>query len=155
MYLDVFLIWQGGATTTLMRRLLRKTILARLPENVRISYESAGCSSHSCSVSIYKPFSVSLGHVKNDVVLQSSSLVFIRDRDRRWNQASWMRLRVCVVSSNTWSGYDVENLLCAYGFKIFPTSYRDHEFQRVEGMLSTAQYIWKGRGHGFNSSIYL
>ncbi len=28
-------------------------------------------------------------------------------------------------------------------------------FQRVEGMLSTAQYICKGRGHGFNSSIYL
>ena len=45
-----------------------------------------------------------------------------------------------LISSMTWSGYDVENLR----FKIFPTSYRDHEFQRVEGMRSTAQYICKG-----------
>jgi hypothetical protein len=49
-------------------------------------------------------------------------------------------------SSKSWSGYDVENRLCASGFKIFPASYRDRQFQRVEGMLSTAQYICKGRG---------
>jgi hypothetical protein len=52
-------------------------------------------------------------------------------------------------------GTTLKNLLCAYGFKIFPTSYRDHEFQRVEGMVSTTQYICKGTGHGFNSSKYL
>ncbi len=68
MYIDVFLVWQVGAITTLMRRLLRKTILTRLPENLRVSYESAGCSSSSCSASIRKPVAVSLGHAANDVV---------------------------------------------------------------------------------------
>ncbi len=34
MYLDVFLVWQLGATTTLMRKHLLKTIPTRLLENL-------------------------------------------------------------------------------------------------------------------------